>query len=386
MEPTCRICGHELLELTGFEKLARVTSDCRPHPVGGWLGVCGSCTTVQKPETDFYLDELKAIYSGYDIYFQGGGKEQLVFDQSSGQSVPRSAMVVETLSDRTKLPDKGRLLDIGCGGGHFLKSFRKQYPDWKIFGHERGGDATARACSLVPEATILHGKLGDVDGPFDLVAINHTFEHIPDPVLMLNEIHELLADDGLLLINVPNFESNPFDLIIADHCTHFTEPSLSRLLAAQGFICLGTMDGMPKELLAVARKDTRAHTVSAPDVTLSIEKTQEALDWLTALARKAHDTPANGRAVFGTSIAAIWIFSMLGGEVDCFVDEDPARVGRKFLDRPVIEPADVPAGTTLILPFHPVTACAIRDRLSGLSVTFVVPDAGPETKGTPCAA
>ena len=386
MEPTCRICGHELIELTGFEKLARVTSDCRPHPAGGLLGVCGSCATVQKPETDFYLDELKTLYFGYDIYFQGGGEEQLVFNQSTGQSVPRSIMVVEALSNRAELPAKGRLLDIGCGGGHFLKSFRKRHPGWEIFGHERDKDATVQACSLVPEATILHGKLSEIDGPFDLVAINHTFEHIPDPTLMLNEIHDLLADDGLLLINVPIFESNPFDLIIADHCTHFTGPSLSRLLAAQRFSCLGTMDGMPKELLAVARKGTRTQVVSVPDVTLSIKKTQVALDWLTALAGKAHATPAKDRAMFGTSIAAIWIFSMLDGEVDYFVDEDPARVGRQFLDRPVIAPTDVPAGTTVILPFHPVTACAIRDRLSELSVTFVVPDAPPETRGTPCAA
>ena len=290
MKQTCRICKHELEELAGFEKLARVTSDCRPHPAGGNLGICLACATVQKPETPFYVDELGSIYSDYDIYYQGGGKEQLIFDQSTGQSVPRSTRVVELLHKKTDLPEKGRLLDIGCGGGHFLKSFATRMPHWEIFGYERDREAMARACSLVPEATIMHGNLSRIKGLFDIVSINHTFEHVPAPAMLLKDIRDRLAPSGLLLINVPDFEDNPFDLIIADHCTHFTRASLTRLLAGQGFSCLGDMTGISKELLAVARKCAPSGKTRIPDIAGAVKNVEASLTWLGSMAEKAART------------------------------------------------------------------------------------------------
>lgn len=49
-------------------------------------------------------------------------------------------------------------------------------------------------------------------------------EHIRKPKQTLKQVASLLNENGVCLIQVPYFNTNPFDLIIYDHCSHF-EPS-----------------------------------------------------------------------------------------------------------------------------------------------------------------
>jgi ubiquinone/menaquinone biosynthesis C-methylase UbiE len=58
------------------------------------------------------------------------------------------------------------------------------------------------------------GLLPIKSNSFDLVLCAETLEHVPDPVVVLQEIHRVLADGGLLLATVPfNFRihGDPYD-------------------------------------------------------------------------------------------------------------------------------------------------------------------------------
>jgi hypothetical protein len=71
-----------------------------------------------------------------------------------------------------------------------------------------------------------------------------------------------------------------------------------------------------------------------------------------------------GIGVLGTSIAGTWVGNSLEGAVRFFVDEDPDRIGRQFMDRPVIHPSSVPAGAGVYVAFPPAQARSIQTRLS----------------------
>jgi SAM-dependent methyltransferase len=105
----------------------------------------------------------------------------------------------------------GSVLDIGCGSGEYLLKMRDR--GWQVFGVEPGKRAveTGRARGL----DLFHGTLleaGFDAASFDYVRANHSFEHMPNPHEVLDEIHRILKPGGKLFIGVPNTASLEFRL------------------------------------------------------------------------------------------------------------------------------------------------------------------------------
>ena len=74
----CHNCGAAPLKRAlGYENLFRVTSDCKPWPPGGQMGLCEACGLLQAVTNKRWEDESRDIYTGYEIYHQSGGIEQL---------------------------------------------------------------------------------------------------------------------------------------------------------------------------------------------------------------------------------------------------------------------------------------------------------------------
>jgi len=69
--------------------------------------------------------------------------------------------------------------------------------------------------------------------------------------------------------------------------------------------------------------------------------------------------------LFGSSIAATWTAVNLPHFPDFFVDEDPARVGRAHMERPILHPSEVTAGSDVFVALQESVAEAVEKRLSG---------------------
>src|SRR2546425_3583836 len=86
----------------------------------------------------------------------------------------------------------GRVLEIGCGGGEFLASFRDR--GWKTLGVEPGRQhaeqARRRGIEVIEQP--LTDDLITHLGNFDAVLLIHVLEHMVDPEEMLRMIHKLL--------------------------------------------------------------------------------------------------------------------------------------------------------------------------------------------------
>lgn len=376
-ETACGICGGGTLEeMTDYRALRRVTSDCRAWPAGGRLGVCRGCGAVQKPADDAFLADIDAIYKSYTIYHQGAGAEQAVFEQSSGLPASRSVRLLETFRDRAGLKPAGRMLDVGCGNGATIRAFGQVAPGWTKAGTEFDGKYRAEVESI-PHTEPLHvGPVEAVPGAFDVITMIHVLEHIVDPVDVLATLRGKLAPGGLLLIEVPHHPANPFELLIADHRSHFTADSLVRALTAAGYEIVSVAeDWIPKELSVVARAARAALPApSLGDVAAARPRIAGSLAWLRATADHLRRLGADGPVgLFGTSIAGTWLAAEAGDAVAFFVDEDPSRVGRSYLGKPVHAPADVPAGSRVFVGLPPAVAAGICQRLARPGVTFLPP-------------
>ena len=121
----CHICSGILRDIPIERSFKMVSSDCRPWPGALRLSVCCACGALQKPVTQEWLQDIERLYMGYQVYTQANGKEQQVaFDSKSGLGVARSAKIADWFMAREGLPVSGKLLDVGCGNGSFLRAFR----------------------------------------------------------------------------------------------------------------------------------------------------------------------------------------------------------------------------------------------------------------------
>jgi SAM-dependent methyltransferase len=362
-----------LLRHPGAADLAQVTSDCRPWASAMRIGCCAQCGTVQKIVDAAWHAEAARVYADYALFFQGDGDDQAIFVPGRSEPAPRARLILEHLLTLVDLPDEGRILDIGCGTGAALGRFSDVRPRWRLNGFDLGDRYLEKLSRIANFERLYTGDLGDAGGPYDLIIMFHSLEHIPEPVDALRRASGLLSDQGMILIQVPDLARSYFDLAVIDHRTHFTRATLAMAIAGAGLALVeGRHDVLPKELTMLARRGAPAPVET--DESAGPALAGDIVAWLGELRTRARSTAATGPiGLFGTSISAMWCLGELAGDVAFLVDEDPSRIGRTLEGLPVYAPGQVPAGSTVFVPMNMPTAGNIAKRLSTNDVRYVAP-------------
>lgn len=153
----------------------------------------------------------------------------------------RFSLVIKHLGGARAHPRGVRVLDIGCSNGVFLDLFKER--DWETWGVEPSGTANIantrghRVINKVFEKTKLPKKY------FDLVIMNHTLEHMDNPLTVIKKVHSLLKKGGILFVDVPN-AGGLSSMILGKHWPYrlpnehkhqFTKQSLSKIFDKAGF-------------------------------------------------------------------------------------------------------------------------------------------------------
>ena len=363
----CHVCNSARLDYEeNYRSFRRVTSDCKPWPAGGELAVCRDCGFVQVPITEKWQREATQIYQNYTIYHQSGGIEQSIFDQKTGKPIARSARLLEKLRDDIQLPPRGRLLDIGCGNGQLLRNASALLPGWSLSGLEFDERHRAAVESIPGVEKFYTGRPENIPGPFDLITLVHVLEHLPDPRSTLSTLWNKLAPGGLLLVDVPDFRRNPFIILVADHCTHFSPRAVSELAESSGYkVLVSTEEWVPKEAVLVARKvgENRVPRDFTSDPS-ALSDAHEAVAWLDKLRSAARKASALGHfGIFGTSVAATFLYGELEDRISFFLDEDPHRPNKSHLGLPIYHPSAAPKGSHVFIPLAPSITQKVVERL-----------------------
>ncbi len=145
----------------------------------------------------------------------------------------------------------GRLLDVGCGVGYFLRAAlgRGFAAEGVEFSHEAAALGRSRWNLRIAEGDLLSGGFGD--GAFDAVTLWQVLEHLGNPRETLLAIHRILRAGGSIIVAVPNFDSIQakifrgrwYHLDVPRHLLHYTPAGLGRLMAECGFRIDGTEFG-----------------------------------------------------------------------------------------------------------------------------------------------
>lgn len=355
----CHVCGYDSPE--GMETYSLpfgVTSDCRRWPDPVAVAFCAQCGSVQAPIDFAWRKKVNSIYEKYDTYKAAGGKEQKIAEPVSGGGLQgRSEALVEWVSSLKKLPKEGGAIDIGCGRGSFLEAFGKRYPKWGLHGNEfdqKNSDLLRRIPGFQGLQT---GGFQNISGQFDFLSMIHVLEHVEHPVSCLQVLREKAKPGALLLVQVPDWQANPFALAIVDHATHFTSSSLLAVAKAAGWESVGPVANViPKELTLLVRAGKVALGFPKTDSKKEEPKLVGCLEWLGKVIQKAREISLNSRSfgIFGTAVAGTFLAENCRDHLRFFVDEDPDRIGREHFGVPILSPTQVPQDADVLMGISPV--------------------------------
>lgn len=138
----------------------------------------------------------------------------------------------------------GRILDVGCGSGFFLRALDAE--KWDRYGVEIGESASNFAELAIGSARVLNGTLDQAkwpDSTFDVVTLWSSLEHTNHPRANLGKARRITKLGGSVIVQLPNaasyqarmFGGDWFALDVPRHRYHFTLPLLTRLLSESGF-------------------------------------------------------------------------------------------------------------------------------------------------------
>lgn len=225
-ETACDLCG---------SRDYRLLFQCRGYPIME----CRECGLVFTGSV-MAPDDRESLYKN-EYYVHAAGY---------AESIKRSAAAGNPEYDeRVRLASKfspqipGTVLDVGCGSGGLLAAFKRA--GWNCCGIEPSSDLSAYARDIAA-CEIYEGTIESTPLPqaaFDVISACHVLEHSASPHDFLQTCFRSLRDEGVLLVEVPDFGcylsrkqgADWLPLYPDTHLYHFTISTLQRLLKATGF-------------------------------------------------------------------------------------------------------------------------------------------------------
>jgi SAM-dependent methyltransferase len=206
----CRICENSKDNKT--YKVHEMMFGCRDEFTYIECAECG-CLQIDKipedilryyPSDSYYsysasnvsiLEKVKVFLKGKRIKHTLTGEDTLgsVLNRIFGEVVEAPWLKKANLQLST------RILDVGCGAGSLILRLKSAG-----FEHVEGIDPFILEDTYYKNGVkVLKKFLNEVSETYDFIMLNHSFEHMSDPLTALKELCRILKPGGTILIRIP---------------------------------------------------------------------------------------------------------------------------------------------------------------------------------------
>jgi 2-polyprenyl-3-methyl-5-hydroxy-6-metoxy-1,4-benzoquinol methylase len=202
------------------------------------LILCTSCGIVFSSR----MNEKSAKAESYDDFYDKTGAKRFRFGV---ESLVRLFRMGRAVFLTFLAPHARTILDVGSGRGWMLHDLKKKYHFRRTAGIQISRPAVEFSRKVLGleifDRDLLEAGFGR--SRFDIVTLWHVLEHVQRPQETIMRCRQLLNPGGLLVVEVPNFNSwtCPWTLPCwlgfdpCHHMTFFTQSSLTSLLERNGF-------------------------------------------------------------------------------------------------------------------------------------------------------
>jgi ubiquinone/menaquinone biosynthesis C-methylase UbiE len=168
--------------------------------------LCGKCGTLQlNTVIDNMSDYYPKAYNCFDVDSKLGLAAQLRHYIISNMILLTNTKVKDKEFDyltcllNLNISKTSKILDLGCGSGKWLNKL-------SIIGFRNltGVDRfNQREIDTNQKWKFIQGQIFDVKDRFDVITMNHSFEHMEKPFDVLKKVEELLVSNGYCIIRIP---------------------------------------------------------------------------------------------------------------------------------------------------------------------------------------
>lgn len=196
---------------------------------------CGLVFLDFNPDEKFFTD-----YYSKEFFNDSGTKHAYSDYEKEAESLKKSFILRSTIINRYK--DSGRLLDLGCATGVFLKTASKY---WRTCGVDISEYAISGA--KLKNLDVFCGELQNspyVKLKFDVITLWDTIEHVANPKLTIHQAGKILNPGGVLALTTGDVGSVFSKLCgkfwhlynIPQHLSFFDKSTITKLLEDEDFV------------------------------------------------------------------------------------------------------------------------------------------------------
>lgn len=220
---------------------------CKEH-----LGCSGENISLYSKDGDLAFEQCndcEIIWRGADSRHLLKPYEQTYFESKSyskhrNHKVKKSGWLIDLA--RLKNPELSSLLEVGCSIGYTLEAARNR--EIEHLGIDISKYAVEFCNNLGLNASLSSlEQLKNANKKYDIIFMQHVLEHFEDPFAVLKNCIELLNEQGILLILVPNSRYRravkqnsrhrfySMEGVGAEHFVYFNYFNLAKSLQSEGF-------------------------------------------------------------------------------------------------------------------------------------------------------
>lgn len=257
----CRLCGYEIDVYQRFDKMAKNISilskeSRRFNGVSCCVYHCSNCDLYQIPNM------VNDVY--YDDYLMS-----VSFSEKLNRLQEQQ---LKNICEYTLNNDN--FLEIGCGDGNFLQKAAS------VFSYTLGIEPSKKFYDICNEKKLnVKNVYFDNDikftNKFDVIVSRQVFEHLENPMNMLKNMVDLLDDDGIIFLDVPNGKrtivENRYYEIFSDHINHYTISSLVYLAENTGLDVIAIKESCNGDYLEIYCRKTKEISKQSFNSTIEID-------------------------------------------------------------------------------------------------------------------
>ena len=182
---------------------------------------------------------------------------------------------------------------------------------------------------------------------FDLIILSHSLMYINEIKKTFIFLKSKLNNNGSIFVQLPNLKKNPLYLLMGDQYRFFTKNSLINMLTIFGFDSkIINSKFFSRELLIQCKlRKNNFNQQLLRDKTFNILTNN-----INIFLKKIYKLDSK-YYVFGSTINAAIVDEILKEKIIGFVDESNFRKNKKFRDKLVINPLNLPSNSICIIPY-----------------------------------